>query len=454
MRQLPLVFFAALSAACGSGSHLQGTVSCGAGTTEIDGVCTAMGDVCGTGTHDVGGTCVADRTCGMGTTLVGTECVGLGTTTCGSGTTLQGTMCVATIIGCGTGTMLQGNVCVPSGSSGLTCGAGTMQQGTQCVPTGAAITCGAGTVLQGTTCVASGVTVTCGAGTTLQGNQCIATSPVTCGPGTQLTNNQCVVIAGGDGGSYEVRVPVTQVPADGYSKIPVFSIGTLANGLPSMEPVVLVVNPSYAGTVSPASFNLALLGNSSYFTPCSSSSPACSGTFEITLARAAAPSVPVATSGTLTLVPPTGVGSSAPCVGTSSVIFYSGDSGDYIFPGTETITQGTWSASGGTSYLTIHVDPMDSTQGLWWDLDFSTQQLGQPIAVNVYQNAERAPFASPGHPGIDIGGDGRGCNTITGAFQVEAISWNGTTLTEFMASFEQHCEGGTPALRGCVHYVQ
>jgi hypothetical protein len=74
--------------------------------------------------------------------------------------------------------------------------------------------------------------------------------------------------------------------------------------------------------------------------------------------------------------------------------------------------------------------------------------------VGTYEGAERAAFASAGHPGIDIGGDGRGCNTISGRFQVEEITWEGATLTAFTASFERHCEEETPALRGCVHYAR
>jgi hypothetical protein len=74
------------------------------------------------------------------------------------------------------------------------------------------------------------------------------------------------------------------------------------------------------------------------------------------------------------------------------------------------------------------------------------------MRAQVYTDAERASFASPGHPGIDIGGDGRGCNTITGTFQVEDIQLINTKLASFTATFEQHCEGGTPVLHGCVHY--
>lgn len=211
-----------------------------------------------------------------------------------------------------------------------------------------------------------------------------------------------------DGGScgsanYQVRVASTQVPADGYSKVPVFTIGTLANGAASTEPVLLTVSPSSAGTISPAAFNVAQLGSTSYFTPCASNSPACSGTFELRLALASAPSTVVATSGPLTLVAPTGVGNPAPCLGSANVVFFDGDQGEFIFPHLATITQGTWSGSGSTSTVRVQVTPSNSSQGAHWDLVFSTEHLGIPLGVNVYPMAERAAFASPGHPGMEVG---------------------------------------------------
>lgn len=78
--------------------------------------------------------------------------------------------------------------------------------------------------------------------------------------------------------------------------------------------------------------------------------------------------------------------------------------------------------------------------GAW----FSTKQLGSNLSPGHYDNAERAPFASPGHPGLDIYGDGVGFNQLFGnftIFQVEIDSSSGSpALSKFLASFEQHGE--------------
>ena len=59
-----------------------------------------------------------------------------------------------------------------------------------------------------------------------------------------------------------------------------------------------------------------------------------------------------------------------------------------------------------------------------------------------YTGALRYPF-NDGAPGLSVSGDGRGCNTLTGQFDVTEISQASTgELLVFDATFEQHCEGG------------
>lgn len=99
---------------------------------------------------------------------------------------------------------------------------------------------------------------------------------------------------------------------------------------------------------------------------------------------------------------------------------------------------------------------LDNTFAL---LFFGTDQLGIPIQPGVYPDAERADFASPGHPGLDISFQNRGCSTVTGNFTIqeatfseEALAATGSSIERFSATFEQHCEGGAPALFGSFTY--
>jgi hypothetical protein len=87
-------------------------------------------------------------------------------------------------------------------------------------------------------------------------------------------------------------------------------------------------------------------------------------------------------------------------------------------------------------------------------LFFGTDQLGIPIQPGSYSDAQRADFASPGHPGLDISFQNRGSNTLTGAFTISEVTFSADlqTILSFVASFEQHSEGAAPALFGQFEY--
>ena len=92
----------------------------------------------------------------------------------------------------------------------------------------------------------------------------------------------------------------------------------------------------------------------------------------------------------------------------------------------------------------------------FWSLAADTAELNAPLAVGVYPNAQRWPFEAAGHPGFDLSGDGRGCNTLTGNFTVLDASFDYTfspaKVISFAIEFEQHCEGWPPFLTGVFYY--
>lgn len=87
----------------------------------------------------------------------------------------------------------------------------------------------------------------------------------------------------------------------------------------------------------------------------------------------------------------------------------------------------------------------------WWYLEFA-RAGGGPLTVGAYTGATRYPF-NTNENGLSVSGDGRGCNNLTGSFEVRQISYGADgSVTAFDATFEQHCEGATPAMRGQVRY--
>ncbi len=130
------------------------------------------------------------------------------------------------------------------------------------------------------------------------------------------------------------------------------------------------------------------------------------------------------------------------------------DEGDYIGQGQ------TWSYDSGAgdifSVTTTAASVEGSVQGAdgtWWHMRFAAPQ-GETLATGTYDGATRFPFQDPSDPGLDVFGDGRGCNTLTGSFTVTQIAFDDAgAVQSFDADFVQHCEGAEPALRGHVHLV-
>ncbi len=130
------------------------------------------------------------------------------------------------------------------------------------------------------------------------------------------------------------------------------------------------------------------------------------------------------------------------------------DPGDYIGGGQFyyfTPADGTFSQFGGSTQTAAFSFTTPSSNQ-WWYLYFAAPS-GQSLAPGVYSGAARWPFQASNQPGLTVYGDGRGCNTLTGSFQVLQASFDSSgNVLAFDATFVQYCEGGTAALRGEIRY--
>ena len=136
------------------------------------------------------------------------------------------------------------------------------------------------------------------------------------------------------------------------------------------------------------------------------------------------------------------------------------DPGDYIGAGEShryTLADSIWQARVTVgvvepNHVSISLRPINNSLSWWWNLNLSAP-TGQSLKPGTYENARRWPFAA-GQPGLDFSGTGRGCNTLTGSFVIRALEMGpGNSLDRFHATFEQHCEGSSPALRGEISVV-
>lgn len=81
---------------------------------------------------------------------------------------------------------------------------------------------------------------------------------------------------------------------------------------------------------------------------------------------------------------------------------------------------------------------------------------GRPLAVGFYDNAQRLPFRSPTRPGLEVSGNGRGDNTLSGWFDVLEVSYGANgALDRFAVDFRQFDESANqtgPSLYGSLRF--
>ena len=130
---------------------------------------------------------------------------------------------------------------------------------------------------------------------------------------------------------------------------------------------------------------------------------------------------------------------------------FDGTAGDYISQGRE------WFLTSVNGLFTIgrnfdngisidHDTPLPNLT--FWSLEFAAPG-DVDIVVGTYNGATRYPFQAAADPGLSLSGDGRGCNQLTGSFDVLDVLYdiNGDVLSAAI-DFEQFCEGGPEKLVG------
>ncbi|HET7766463.1 MAG TPA: hypothetical protein VFK92_15370 [Burkholderiales bacterium] len=137
-----------------------------------------------------------------------------------------------------------------------------------------------------------------------------------------------------------------------------------------------------------------------------------------------------------------------------NILYYLSQAGDYIGQGEEdtyTSADGTFGAFSTVPNVAM-VRFATPTFSHWWNLTIDAPDTA-PLVVGAYEGAQRAAFRTAGHPGLEFTGDGRGCDTLTGRFDVLEIVRDATgAITQLAVNWEQHCEGGAPALYGQIRY--
>ncbi|WP_261370247.1 hypothetical protein [Lysobacter antibioticus] len=142
----------------------------------------------------------------------------------------------------------------------------------------------------------------------------------------------------------------------------------------------------------------------------------------------------------------------APVAAADALYSYVSQAGDYIGAGQSKVythADSTITVSGNAQALSMNVrSGVDN-----WRIDLAAPQ-GQKFQRGRYYYAERSAFRTGLSPGIDIGGNGRGCNETWGSVYIQQIEFDANgAVTALEATALQRCERETaPLLAGVLRY--
>ncbi|MCG8041158.1 MAG: hypothetical protein AB2688_18715 [Candidatus Thiodiazotropha taylori] len=128
---------------------------------------------------------------------------------------------------------------------------------------------------------------------------------------------------------------------------------------------------------------------------------------------------------------------------------YIGQGESYVYTDENSVIQYSRNYDNG---ITVRINNLPGAPSDWWTLNIAAPGDAE-IQAGIYENATRFPFQDVTVPGLSFSGNGRGCNTLTGWFEVYSVSYDATGNVESLnMDFEQHCEGGSAALHGSVNF--
>jgi hypothetical protein len=141
------------------------------------------------------------------------------------------------------------------------------------------------------------------------------------------------------------------------------------------------------------------------------------------------------------------------------------EAGDYVGGGTMwnlprdwNLYYGKWNsewhdvklADSEVSFVLGTITSLDST---FVRLTFNTTKLGTPLETGDYPDAVQVPFATAGHPGIEISFQSRAADNLLGRFSITELTRDAQDqLRTFAITFEQHVQGNPAALTGTFTY--
>jgi hypothetical protein len=105
-----------------------------------------------------------------------------------------------------------------------------------------------------------------------------------------------------------------------------------------------------------------------------------------------------------------------------------------------------------TNSSLVELNLTNGSNGDQWRTQFGAPDNAR-LTPGIYDPVASYALEVPGAAVLSVSGNSSGCNQSTGKFSVEELEVDPVVgLTRFSATFEHHCEGAEPALRGVVNY--
>jgi hypothetical protein len=138
---------------------------------------------------------------------------------------------------------------------------------------------------------------------------------------------------------------------------------------------------------------------------------------------------------------------------TGDYLYFESSPGDFIGQGrTElyTVPASTLAITEASGVVRLRVDRDDS----WWELRVTGPDAQWLLLPGLYADLGRYPFHNPVEGGLDLSGEGRGCNRLAGAFAVDQVTYENDWLQSVEIRFVQRCEETGPPLYGAMRWTR
>ena len=139
---------------------------------------------------------------------------------------------------------------------------------------------------------------------------------------------------------------------------------------------------------------------------------------------------------------------------TGDYFYFESTPGDYIGQGrTDLYTPATSTLTPDWFENTFEFFVNRSSPSSNWIIRFDGRSNQSQLAPGLYDDVQRWGGHNPAKGGLDMFGEGRGCNTPSGAFAVDEVTYDGPQLVSIAIRFVQRCEETGPPLYGAIRWT-